>query len=107
MHYIVSIKVGLADGEDGGSKATTVQIANHKFDHDLRVKICYDRQMAPVAILSAGRRRRRGFLQRDVVALNFFPDLGAIKGAKLKKAEFIFIVDRSGTRGRVVYHYQY
>ena len=54
--------------------------------------------MAPVAVFAPGRSEEdAGFLRQHVMALNFFPDLSAIKGAKLKKAEFVFIVDRSGS----------
>ena len=83
---------------DSSQQVTTVKIADHKFDHDLRVKITYDRQMAPVAVFAPGRSEEdAGFLRQHVIALNFFPDLSAIKGAELKKAEFVFIVDRSGS----------
>ena len=90
-------QVGVTPSPDGSKKLTTVKIAEHKFDHDLRLKITYDRQMEPVAVFAPGRRddEATGFLRQHVVSLNFFPDLSAIKGAKLKKAEFVFIVDRS------------
>ena len=56
--------------------------------------------MEPVAVVAPGRKDAidaASFLRQSVVALNFFPDLASIKGAKLKKAEFVFIVDRSGS----------
>ena len=54
--------------------------------------------MAPVAVFAPGHSdAAAGFLRQHVISLNFFPDLSAIKGAKLKKAEFVFIVDRSGS----------
>ena len=97
--FIVSLfKVGQSSITGSEKKITTVKIGEHKFDHDIRVKIVYDRQMAPVAVVAPGRADAdAGFLRQDVVALNFFPDLDNVKGAKLKKAEFVFVVDRSGS----------
>jgi len=93
------VEVGFSSGASS-KQITTVRIVDHKFDHDLRVKITYDRQMEPVAVVAPGRKDAidaASFLRQSVVALNFFPDLASIKGAKLKKAEFVFIVDRSGS----------
>ena len=50
------IEVGFSTSASYLQPITTVRILDHKFDHDLRVKITYDRQMAPVAVVAPGRK---------------------------------------------------
>ena len=91
-------KVSYSSINGSKKQIRAVEITEHEFDHDIRVKIVYERQMAPVAVVAPGcANADAGFLRQHIVALNFFPDLGTIKGATLKKAEFVFVVDRSGS----------
>jgi hypothetical protein len=90
-------QIGFDLVEGTQDRVTVVKVLDHKYDHDITVNIQYDRGLEPTAAFEAGLPQGGAFLQQHVVALNFYPDLKLIKAAKLKKVDFIFIVDRSGS----------
>ena len=79
--------------EENKISVTLPNSFNQKEDLDLRV--VYENPHKSVMTLEPGAEGRTGILQNDVIMLNFYPDID--RSATTANAEFIFLVDRSGS----------
>ena len=81
--------------EENKISVTLPNSFNQKVDLDLRV--VYENPHKSVMTLEPGAEGQTGILQNDVIMLNFYPDTD--RSATTANAEFIFLVDRSGSMG--------
>ncbi|CAH1801770.1 unnamed protein product [Owenia fusiformis] len=89
------VNVEYEDNEKKRAKATLRE--SFKFDCDLTFLVFYDLTFEPHMVLEQGSKDKDGYLSQDVVMLNFYPELKDVEFSG--NAEYIFVVDRSGSMG--------
>ncbi|KAL3888491.1 hypothetical protein ACJMK2_000858, partial [Sinanodonta woodiana] len=81
-----------------GKQVALVSLAEDftfKFDHDISVVIQYEESYLPHAILERGSPNKNGFLQQDILMINYFPEL--LPSPEFECGEFIFLINTSGS----------